>query len=262
MNKSKISAVVLILGAGIIGSYLIFKNAGQDSFSAKNSVQNQKSEAALMNALSEKPFKFPENDFPSAAKNNLTQALGEGFFNTLNSPETLEEIRSGIVTDPDFLSGRVASDLMSKKMADLKFVASIPDSEIKISKDISVDAKKKYLGAMTEIIKKDFGEFDKDYFQVIVDVYQKLDSSSAAQLAEIYKKSATDFSALPVPVDWASLHKEIIVHYKNAAVVYSAMADYQNDPIKGYLALEAIGGVTDKAIAIQTELAEKAKNLQ
>lgn len=260
MNRFKIFAVISILATGILGSYLIVKNAEPKNFSAENS--DKKSESAPQAALPEKPFKFPENNSLSLGKDNLTKALGETFFDAINSPETLEEIRSGIVTEPDFLSGRVTSDLMSKKMADLKFVAAISDSEIRISKDTSAETKKKYLEAMAEIVKKDFGDFNKNYFQVVIDVYQKIDVSSAARLAEIYKKLAANFSELSVPADWAALHKEIIVNYKNSAVVYSAMANYPSDPIKGYLALEAIGGVTDKAVAIQAELAEKAKRIQ
>lgn len=260
MNRFKIFAVILILGVGMTGSYLIVRNAGLNALSVKN--PDKKSELTSRESLPEKPFKFPNNNYLSPVKDNLTKALGETFFDAINSPETLEEIRSGIVTEPDFLSGRVASDLMSKKMADLKFVAAISDSEIRISKDTSAEAKKKYLEAISEIVKKDFGDFNKNYFQVVIDVYQKIDVSSAARLAEIYKKLAANFSELSVPADWAALHKEIIVNYKNSGIVYSAMADYPTDPIKGYLALEAISGITDKAVAIQTELAEKAKRIQ
>lgn len=252
MNKSKIFVVILILGAGIIGSYLIIRNAEPKNLSAENS--EKKSEPAPQESLSGKPFKFPENNSLSLGKNNLTQALGETFFDVVNSPETLEEIRNGIVTDPDFLSSQVANDLMSKKMADLNFVSEISDREIKISKDTSLEAKKKYLEEATKIVQKDFGDFNKNYFQVVIDVYQKVDVSSAARLTEIYKKLAADFSELPVPADWVSIHKEIIINYKNSGVVYSAMANYPTDPIKGYLALEAVDKVANKAVALQSEL--------
>jgi hypothetical protein len=146
-------------------------------------------------------------------------------------------------------------------LADFKLVSVVYDSDIKISQDVSKEAKTRYLKALEEIKQKNFGDFNKNNLQIIVDVYQKIDSSSANRLANIYKNLAAEYLKTSVPADWVDIHKMLIIYVKNAEIIYRAMANYPVDPIKGYLALETIDSLVSGAGEIQNVLTEKLKEI-
>lgn len=267
MLKLKLLAAFLVIIAGLAGGYFILKNSIPDlDMSAKNS---QKSGENSENLLQKSPLESDNKISPSGTtgagyfnKTNLTEMLGNSFFSRINSQDAVDKIKSDSSMGINPLSSQITNDLINKSQADFNFITTISDSEIKITSDTSKTVKEKYLKEIGETIKKDFSNYNVIYLQVIVDTYQKLDSSSAIKSAEVYGSLAKDFMAITVPADWVDVHKEIIMYYKNSEVVYRAMANYQTDPIKGYMALDMIDSLVKQAPEIQDKLAEKAKEIQ
>ncbi len=266
MGKIKIIAAFLVIIVGMGGAYFILKNSIPDlDMSAKNS---QKS-GETSNDLSQKDLLENNNNSLGAtngagyfSQTNITKTLGDTFFSRINSQETVDKIKNDSSMGINSVSGQIASDVLAKSQADFNFITTISDSEIKITSDTSKTAKEKYLKEIGETIKKDFSNYNVIYLQVIIDTYQKLDSSSATKSAEVYGNLAKDFMGITVPADWVDVHKEIIMYYKNSEIVYKAMANYQTDPIKGYLTLDMIDSLVKQAPEIQDKLAEKAKEIQ
>lgn len=260
-KKVKIVVVILIIGAGLIGSYFIVKNSAP-AINVKK--EGELVEKMISEATAKNPIQWiGENDL-SGNDNNFTQSLAEGIFEQIKSdnfnPDNKDTFDGNSI---NLTSGKTISmaELLQKKMGELNFVSisDLKDAELKISRDNSKEAKSQYLKSIIEISQKHFSGFDKTYLEVIIDVYQKLDVSSAIQIAKIYKNITNDYLNLNVPSDWLDFHKTIIVHFKNSETIYQAMANYLTDSIKGYLAWETVESVVDNAVKIQEMISQKIK---
>jgi len=194
-------------------------------------------------------------------KNNLTKNLGETLFEEIQNNNLINQEKRTLSSDVNAASENLANKVISDSLSDFKLVSNIYDSDLKISQDVSKEAKNRYLKAVEEINQKNFANFKENYLEVIVDTYQKINPSSANQLTNIYKALANDYLNITVPADWVDIHKRLIIYAKNAEIVYQAMANYPTDPIKGYLALETIDSLVSSAEEIQNIFNEKIKEI-
>lgn len=246
MKPPKLGLIILILGLTALGAYfltLIPKDQAKQNSVSSPSVK-------LSSSAPTTPF-LSLGNFDE--KKNLTKNLGEALYQEIQTEK--------LFADADVFSEKLTDKVINNSLAEFQLVFFIDDSEIKISSDNSREAKNQYLKTLGEINVKNFGDFKKNYLEVIVDTYQKLDYSSANQLASIYKNLTNDYSNLAVPKDWVDIHKQLILHVKNAEIIYRTMANYPTDPIKGYLALESIDGLVSNTQEIQTILEEKIKEV-
>lgn len=269
MRKQQIKTTVsiVIMAGAIIGAFFIMKNSFPDVNVGQNKIGgNKQLNSDLSNLNPDDIFQTANNmgirSNTLIQKNNLTESISQSLFSQLNSADTLNQIKNNPDKSIDLMSGKLAGDVLPKMQTDLDFVTTISDSYLKISNDSSDSAKKKYLQDIDNAIKNNFSGFTKNYFEIIIDTYQKLDSSSAVQAVSIYEKLSQDFINISVPKDWIDIHKTMIIQYKNLAIIYSAMANYQNDPIKGYIALDAIEGLVNISDQIQAQLEQKAKEIK
>ncbi len=268
----RVGLAVFVLIAGITATYFIIQNSSDSSLTENHNGEENKTENQAVELIPDNPLdssnasssRFSVSNGKTAKANyNLTNSIAESVFNNLNSSDVVSKINNKISPSGGSLPNVNINDVLSKAQADLRLVSTddIKDNQLKISSDNSASAKRKYLSDITATLTNDLSNFNKNYLQIIVDTYQKLDSSSAEKAADIYGKLARDFMNTNVPSDWQDVHKATIVYYKNSEVVYRAMADYQNDPIKGYAALEIIEQVADEGLAVQQQLAGKVKLL-
>ncbi len=243
MNLSKIVKiffVILILVSGAVGSYFIIKNSAVSSSATSNST-NEISEkiSQSIQELKNLPIQWSENN-ENNSSNNLTQNIGQDVFEQIKGIDFSKQNSASLPANFDLMTAGLTKEALQKQLADFNLISDISDSELKIYQDNSKEEKTKYLDTIGKINKKDLGDFNKNYLLIIVDVFQKLDVSSANQIADIYKNLAADYINTLVPSDWLETHKKIIIHFKNSETIYRAMASYLTDPIKGYLALEVI----------------------
>ena len=183
MKSLKPGLVVLAVILFLIGAYFITNPRKQFLVSDENSPKIKlSSSASEANNL----YNFDE-------KNNLTKALGQNLFEQIQADNLIDKENKNLSADIDSVSEKLVNSIISESLADFKLVSVIYDSDIKISSDISKEAKNQYLKAVREINQKNFGDSNKNYLQIIVDVYQKIDSSSANRLANIYKNLAADY---------------------------------------------------------------------
>ena len=235
MKSLKPGLIVLIVIAILAGAYFIANPKRQSAIS------DEKSSNIKLSSL-EPAYSVPEK---YNEKNNLTKALGQNLFKQIQTDNLLGKENKDLPTDIDSLSEKLANNIISESLADFKLVSIIYDSDINISSDTSKEAKFQYLKTITEVNQKNFGSFNKNYLQVIVDVYQKIDPYPASRLANIYKNLTADFLKVSVPADWVDIHKMLIIYVKNSEIAYRAMANYPVDPIKGYLAIETIDSLVN-----------------
>ncbi len=250
MKTLKSGLIILVIIAFLTGAYFITTPKKQSVLSKNTQGINLSSSESKTNNF----YNFDE-------KTNTIKALGQNLFEEIQTGNLINQEKRTLSADINTASKDLVNKVINDSLSDFKLVSTINDSDLKISSDISKEAKNQYLKAIGEINKRSFGDFNENYLQVIVDTYQKINPSSANRLAGIYKNLADEYLNLTVPADWADVHKQMIIYAKNSAVIYQTMTYYPTDPLKGQLALEAMDGLVSSGEKIQTILGEKIKEI-
>lgn len=266
MRSKKVMMAILILSSAIIGVFFtfnLFSNSKATDSLDSSGILNKPIEWAsgIFSADEQKPTTLSSDNVFNDNK-NLTQSLGENIFSQVQASNG---IKTGLLDNSqqsiNSMGNNVSNNILGSSLSEINLINSINNSDLNISYINIKSDKVKYFKNIADIKKKDFGDFKKQYMEVIVDVFQKKDPASAKQLADIYKNISNDLTAVSVPSDFIDLHKEQIIYFKNSEIVYRAMANYEQDPIKGYMAMEMIDQMIKNAADIQTDINKKVKEL-
>jgi len=259
MNPVKIAAIVLIISAGLVGSYFIIKN----STSPLPSSQTQ-GVSALTPPI-QNPLKWVENTVKSLADNflverganiktenedtvNLTELVAQAMFNKMRSLD--EEGKNPFEGQGFDLNDPKNQKLLQETVASIRdpstiFNPKIEDKNLKISSDNSKEAKLVYLNSMQKIGQEYFSDpsFQREAEQIMKDI--QLDCLGSgntinSKMASAYNDIATNYLNISVPSDWSNLHKELITHFKKGYLIFEAITNCVKDPIKGYVAAETL----------------------
>ena len=287
--RLKSKAPILIVGAGLIISYLIVKNPLKNIewvplLNRQPSVESQSQPTTQetifpfkkitgnifgnikTESLFEPQSQLSENSSTENNQNsdnisdNLTAILAQKIVE--NNPEgPIQQNGQTGINVPNATTA--TQDLLEEALANSDFTFDIPviEENLKISQNNSLAAQTEYLKNIKQITDRNFSNFKKTDSDILSDVFEKNDFSSAQRATEIYKSLANDYYNLSVPSLWLDFHENAITHFQKAAAVYQAILDYNNDPLKAYIAAESISQLETSAKEIQTLLEEKAKPL-
>lgn len=284
MKAFKIAAIILIITAGSIGSYLIIKNSSASQFSEKNAVSLKNS----ANSIYQNPIKWIEEKIQSfnnssssvesnaesnvAAGNgvntdNLTKLVAGSLFNQMKG---LDAGGKNPFNGENFdVNDSQNQELIQKSLSDMQsnpsalFDAKVETKDLKISGDNSQKAKSDYLGTIGDISRARLG--DSEYQMTADETINNFNNDCAAsnkdsvnlKIAGAYAAAGEDYLKVYVPSDWAELHARIIAYFKKANLVYSALGNCFEDPIKGYLATQILPQLVSENKDIQNSLAEQ-----
>jgi len=253
MNPIKITTIILIISAGLVGSYFIVKKA-----SPPISDREDVSPLNETDSLFQKPIQWveklkdfvnkqeeePQNPAPEDSLNLTKMVAGSLFGRMKNLDQSSKNPFEGQgidINDPE------NQKLIEEAVADITdpFNPKIENKNLKISGDNSKEAKLNYLKSIQEIGQKYFGNpgFKRDSDQLIKDI--QLDCLGSgntinSKIASAYNDIATNYLNISVPSDWSDLHKELITHFKKGYLIFEAIANCYKDPIKGYVAAETL----------------------
>lgn len=271
MNPLKLSGIFLVAVVLLIGSWFIskpsltipstapktslketlFGNNGENllnNFSIDNLKNLVKSQTSNLSAT-------------STEDQNLTDQLGKTMAsNILGATSDLLNYKSGESSpEQQQITNTLANQLKDQNYFSLD--QPINDQSLKITSFNSVSTKKQYLEDLGNTIQKCFNGFNKNVTDILKDAFEKGDVSSAKKLSEIYQCSYDGLIKITVPSEWLGLHKDLLIYYQNAKIIYTAIGDYQNDPLKAYLALNEITNLINSVEQNQTLLNIKAKSI-
>ena len=275
MKAFNIAAAILVIGAGVVGSYLIIKDSTQITNLEQGIVQEAID--GLKNPLSwinnststSESTDSKINSFSVGQKNsqsvNLTQLVAQSMFGSMQKMD-----QSGENPFENFDSKNPENQkLIQEAIAGIQdpsliFSAAIDDKDLKILADNSGEAKAEYIQNIEKINQKRFSDskYQRTSEQIANDVNNDClgnGSSLNRETAFLYQNLTNDYLNLIVPSDWSGLHKEIVNHFQKAHSVYLALADCSADPVKGYLAVKTLPQLTEKAREIQNLLESKTK---
>lgn len=131
-------------------------------------------------------------------------------------------------------------------------------AKIKISKDNSKAAARKYLENFGSIIKRSFSSSDKLGKHIVRDAYQSEDFTEFDKLISAYESAINEFYGLTVPSGWAELHEEEIKLLISTKKVYEAMRYFKKDPAKTALAVRGYYVVAFQSRDLKEKINSKA----
>lgn len=285
MKPFKIAAIFLIIGAGIIGSYLIVKNPATSSSSGQTlSVSNQdftknpikwiedaaKSVTDSANGLADIGNSLIKNNGNSDTENkdavNLTELAAQAIFNRMkNLDEAGQNPFEGQSFNPDDpQSQKLIEETLSGIQSSNPFIPKlIKNEDIKILNDNSQKMKSEYLNAIESISQNRLNKYEyrRTAEQVMEDLnndcFSPQTDSVNFKLAASYSAVAEDYLGIYVPSDWVELHKQIINYFKKGSLIYSAIGKCYEDPISESLAVQELSQFLSESQIIQDLLVKK-----
>jgi len=272
----KISAIILILGAGLIGSYFIVKNSAPvagtiKGLAEKNNESPVKNpiqwvEENVLNKLGElsKIGLGDKSASDNQPEKNFTQAFSQMIFEQIKSKNEqglTEKDGEAAISAPNenFLSQELFDKFLSQSSSNNSsglYHPKVDEKKFKISQDISSANQIQYIKNLESISQKHLAGFNKTSSDILNEIVEKKDASSAKQLADIYKSIADDSYQIVVPTNWVDFHKAFLSHFYSSQSLWEAIADFQNDTLRTYLAAQFISDLEDSAKGLQVLLAE------
>lgn len=291
MIPPKIAAILLIIGAGLVGSYLIIKNS-VPSLSASQIKNNSSQELSDQELLNQNPIKWLENkansftesikDLTNLGKSgtegavsanandensvNLTEMVAQTMFNKMKSlDQSGQNPFQGQGFDPN---NEQSQKLIQDAAASMQgqgnlFDPKIEDKDLKISSDNSKEAEFNYLISTQEKIRKYFNDssLQPSEDQLMNNINQDCfggGGSVNSKIAEAYNNAANENLNMSIPSDWIDIHKSTIFYLKKGHLIFGAIANCIVDPMKGYLAVQALPQFAAEITAAQDALKKKA----
>jgi len=249
-----------------MGSYFILKNPG--SLPEVKPIAGNSGSGLLAQTSPVKWVEQPEKKIAEAANSyNATDFFAKSLFEKLKSSDQagkdpFASVDSSDLNNQKFINGVVAD--LGKDA--LSFDQTVNNSDLKISPDNSKENKIKYLQTIAEITKNRFNDpkYIRSADQIISDIENDCKGSGSSmnqEVANLYRDLVNDYLNLTTPLDYLSLHKNIIIHFKKSEAIYESLANCLNDPIKGYVAAQELINLADNTQNIQDILVKKYKEV-
>ena len=141
------------------------------------------------------------------------------------------------------------------------FNINIADGDIKISEDSSPEAIKLYLSQIASIFNSDTFFLQEQSFNILISALENNDFVQLDQLIKQNDDKIEELKKIVVPSSWKENHKKRLKYTVLIRNIFVSFRDFQNDPIKAYLAFQELEKFTDKWNNLVEETKNLAKNL-
>lgn len=257
MNRTKIAAIVFILSAGIIASYAILKNSALKIDLTKSGLTEENSTSSV----SQNPIKWlgkavaKINDLISGESSepaqislpkdidfenfNLTEFVAKSSFTQMKNLD--QSGKDPFAIDPN---DPASKEFIEKAIASIQnpetiFNFSINDKDLKISQDNSKENKAKYMENFAKIMMKNVNnDIYKNPDKAVVAAIEQNNVSDVKKLADIYGNIFDELINISTPSDYLEIHRDYLEISRKMKIIYSGIADFQNDPVKASLLIK------------------------
>ena len=182
----------------------------------------------------------------------------------VNSPETfsafikqstLEEMSRRAMGDSYPILFEKAEETI-KEIPEI-FEINISDQDIKISQDNSQEAVKSYLSQISSIFNSDTFLLQEQSFNTLISALQNQDFIQLDSLIKQNDDKIEKAKEIVVPSSWKENHKKRLKYTILIRNIFVSFRDFQNDPLKSYVALQEF----EKVIENWNDLVEETINL-
>jgi hypothetical protein len=140
------------------------------------------------------------------------------------------------------------------------FNINITDGDVKISEDSSPEAIKLYLSQISSILNSDTFFLQEQSFNILISA---LENNDFVQLDQLIKQNDDKIEELKknvVPSSWKENHKKRLSYTILIRNIFVSFRDFQNDPLKAYVAMQEFEQFTEKWNALVEETVNLAKS--
>ncbi|MBI2515272.1 hypothetical protein HYV91_03815 [Candidatus Wolfebacteria bacterium] len=285
-GKIRIAAIVLVISAGIVGSYLIVKNSAptnknyltltqRGGLAAKSVNPNpvQWVKAAQDSEISDKNFgsqsgaaSLGASRDKSEDSSNLTRFFAKTLFGRMQKLDQSgkEPFQNFDIKDPQNkkLLDESIAEIQSSPASFLKEISEdIDEQQIKITTDNSAESKSRYLEATAKIILSSANDSYRNQPVAVQRLLQAGDAAGVRDIADAYSKIFNGFLNIEVPSSWSNLHLRYLRFLKKESAVYSGLLNFQTDPVKASLLIQLLPDLSEIESALNQEYYGKARNL-
>lgn len=280
----KIAVITLIISGGLLGSYWIIKDAKQTTgetagFSFEEAIKPggtlfkyvEETVQEIKENIENKTTNYLElnNQIPKNSSANLTEIIAQ-----IVAGKILEENKGGFakteegepklsMPDDETLIQELTDQLTNLDTNLLNLGQPISETNLKISQNNSQEAQIKYIENIQQITKTNFDKLNgKSALDILSATPITGNVSSLENLVDVYKSTINDYFKLETPSNWLNFHKQAITYFQNASTIYQTLADFQNDPVKAYLAFGMVEQLINNAESIQDLLNQKIKKIR
>ncbi len=271
MKPEKIAAIILIIAAGIAGSYFIVKNSMPQIGGVGEELLSEENKSLIKN-----PVQWVEENVLSVinsisggnqtaqAEENLTKSFSQMIFEQIKEKNqeglTKKDGETAIsAPNEEVLSQELLDEFLSKNSsgeATSPYHPRVDESKFKISQDVSSENQIQYLKNLENTTQKYLDGFDKTDVGVLNEIVENSDPSSAHELANLYETMASDYYQIIIPANWVDFHKALLSHFYSANSLWKAIADFEEDPLRAYLASQLISNLEESAQGVQILMAK------
>lgn len=182
---------------------------------------------------------------------NLTQELVKTITKNIQNVQSESSLTDQNIMD--FEASNLVDNALAAALAkspQLYFLPTIPESEIKISQDISEQAVKDYSAKVMEILNNNFSPekgFTQSDLEAVLQAIQTEDFTEVDKYIKAYKDSYLAIKEIPVPLTWKEIHKKHLSLTLGSANIFEAVKLIDEDPLRAALALQQYQLVIDGA---------------
>lgn len=266
-KKQKYKKIVafLILGSGFVTAYLILstdlhKGKNKDAF---DFAVNQKSDSFLnfkINPSNSINSQISQN-LISNKTTNLTDAVAQNYLSEIlkrnpEGPKTINEKQTLTVPSQTLMENALEGNLIQS----LQFT-QFKEKDIKISNNNSTKNQLVYLQSLEKINQKNFNSFNESMEDILDELMLNQNSEPLQKYTDIINKEIIDTLALETPSLWKEFHLQNLNLWQKKLIIFNALLELSDDPLKAYLSLQEIPGVIDENFDLQKVLETRFKEL-
>lgn len=197
------------------------------------------------------------NDSP---QNNLTSALVSDYLNKflLKNADAADLSINGNVKLPSI---DAFDKIVSEKTETGFDFKRFGIKDVRISKDDSLKNKLAYIDALDVLLRKGFGSFNKNIFDIINEFLENGSSDSINYLVSAIPNYINDLLVLETPPSFVVLHIDWLNLWQKKLEIYGAVLNIDSDPLKTVIALNEMVGVVEEDLNLKSILTKTYNEL-
>lgn len=258
MDPKKFVSTFLIASTVLFGAYFVVQKRSQIGQTVTKAFPSL--EGVLSDKEGEMLGEGGEYEQGNAGK-NFTELFGGALAQQLINQNAAA---SGQLVNTDkLLSDQAIEDFLdeniSQKNNTNKLHPRVYSAKYTISEDVSKEAQLRYLEQLSKISQEKSKRMQNTSADILAEVTQSKNGDAAAKAAGVYGDIADAYGHMVVPRNWVEFHKKLLTHFYSAQSVYDAIAKFEQDPMKAYLAIQTLPELDRSSLAIQTLVAQGMK---
>lgn len=272
MNRTRIVALGVFI-IGLSASLFVLSLEPTETISAVNGLETETSRSGgnfdfkkNIPVVGNKPVNAASSDeLPRST--NLTENFTDNYLSALYKENS--EVWSG-EKDPSRLVALDESkieSLMAEKPATTIFLPALTKQDIRIAANDSLTAQKNYVVTLDKLTKTHFRDFNDGLVSMIDEWFVTGDTKKLISYTSRLAPYISDLLKIETPQSWQEFQLGHTELWRKKLAIVSAIAEYESDPLKAYVALQYVSGVIQESVDYEAwyldelrELAVLAKN--